>query len=193
MSKNTEMRTSSGNMIDLLDVRASDIDFSEVGYALSNLRRFTGHPHTHWSVAQHCLLMTTLVAKSAAPYALLHDAHEIFSNDVSSPFKNAMAAIIPDGDKAYRMLCERFDAAIFEAAELIYPVPSMIAYEIKEADAVLCSAEQQAIMTDAVPDYDTGDLYKQVVEQPEEVVRHAWGNACQTMLPCFNLMKGLAS
>ncbi|KXJ56543.1 MAG: hypothetical protein AXW12_00490 [Thalassospira sp. Nap_22] len=193
MSKNTAMRSSNGRLIDLLDVKPSDIDFLEIGYALSNLRRFTGHAHTHWSVAQHCLLMTTLVTKTAAPYALLHDAHEMFSNDVSSPFKNAMAQIIPDGDKAYRILCERFDAAIFEAAELIYPIPSMIAYEIKEADAMLCAAEQQAIMTDAVPDYDTGELYKKVIPQPEEVVRHAWGNACQALLPRFNLMKGLAS
>lgn len=193
MSKNTAMRTNGGKLVDLLDVKASDIDFRVVGHSLANIRRFTGHPHTQWSVAQHSLLMADMVTRTAAPYALLHDAHEIFSNDLSSPFKNAMAQIIPDGDKAYRILCERFDAAIFEAAELIYPIPSMIAYEIKEADAMLCAAEQQAIMTDAVPDYDTGELYKQVIEQPEEVVRHAWGNACQALLPRFNLMKGLAS
>lgn len=192
MSKNTAMRASNGRLIDLLDVKPSDIDFNVIGYSLANIRRFTGHPHTQWSVAQHSLLMTDLVTKAAAPYALLHDAHEIFSNDLSSPFKNAMAAIIPDGDKAYRMLCAKFDAAIFKAAGLSYPIPSAIAYEIKEADQVLCSAEEQAIMPGAEPEFDTGALSKRIVFQPEDVVIHAFCNACQRLLPRFNVFEGAA-
>ena len=192
MSKNTAMRASNGRLIDLLDVKPSDIDFSVVGYSLANIPRFTGHAKPKWSVAQHSLLMADLVTKTAAPYALLHDAHEIFSNDLSSPFKNAMAAIIPDGDKAYRMLCATFDAAIFEAAELIYPIPSMIADEIKESDQLLCSAEEQAIMPGAEPEFDAGDLYKKIVWQSEEDVIHAWGNACQRLLPRFNAFEGAA-
>ncbi|QDP58389.1 MAG: hypothetical protein Unbinned664contig1000_70 [Prokaryotic dsDNA virus sp.] len=190
MIKSTTMLTSAGRHIDLMGVRAKDIDFIEIGYSLSNIMRFTGHAQKDWSVAQHCLLMAEMVTRTAAPYALLHDAHEAFSNDLSSPFKAAMAARIPGGDRAYRLLCDDFDAAIYAAAELIYPVPALIEAEIKEADQILCSAEQIAIMKDAVPEFDCGDLWKKVVEQPEEVVRHNWGNACQRLLPRFNLLKG---
>lgn len=193
MSKSTAMRTSAGRLVDLMGVQAKDIDFIEIGYSLSNIMRFTGHAQKEWSVAQHCLLMSTIVTRTAAPYALLHDAHEMFSNDVSSPFKNAMAAKIPGGDRAYRMLCEEFDAAIYAAAELIYPVPAMIEAEIKEADQMLCAAEQVAIMKNAVPDFDAGDLWQQVIEQPKEFVRHTWGNACQALLPRFNLAKGIVA
>lgn len=75
-----------------------DIDFAqnllivEIAHALSQINRFTGHATRPYSVAEHSLLAADFArmanaSASAQLAALLHDAHEAFTGDVSSPVK----------------------------------------------------------------------------------------------------------
>ncbi len=64
----------------------------EVAHALAQINRFTGHALRPYSVAEHSLLVADLArinhaSPSAQLAALLHDAHEAFTGDVSSPVK----------------------------------------------------------------------------------------------------------
>jgi len=190
---NTHIRTASGALVDLMNPQPSDIDFRDIAHALSQICRFTGHTAFFYSVGQHSLQMVDIVSRQAEPYALLHDAHEAFVNDLASPLKRAMVKKADDGANAYLAIRESFDAAIFIAAGLQYPMPTEIRDEIKEADALLLAAEQIKLMHSADIEFSCGDLWKQINPQPMSEVRHAFGNACQRLLPRFNAMTGHAA
>lgn len=64
----------------------------EVAHSLALINRFTGHTHRPYSVAEHSLLVLHIAriegaSPAAQMAALLHDAHEAFVGDVSSPVK----------------------------------------------------------------------------------------------------------
>lgn len=67
----------------------------EIAHALAQINRFTGHAMRPYSVAEHSLLVSSIAAsEGATPVqqlgALLHDAHEAYVGDVSSPAKWAI-------------------------------------------------------------------------------------------------------
>ena len=67
----------------------------EIAHALAQINRFTGHAMRPYSVAEHSLLVSSIAAsEGASPVqqlaALLHDAHEAYVGDVSSPAKWAI-------------------------------------------------------------------------------------------------------
>lgn len=67
----------------------------EIAHALAQINRFTGHCTRPYSVAEHSLLVAQIAANEGASpaaqlAALLHDAHEAYVGDVSSPAKWAV-------------------------------------------------------------------------------------------------------
>lgn len=67
-------------------------NIAEIAHALAQINRFTGHAKRPYSVAEHSLLVCSIAnAEGATPIAqlaaLMHDAHEAFTGDVSSPAK----------------------------------------------------------------------------------------------------------
>lgn len=67
----------------------------EIAHALSMINRFNGHTRRPYSVAEHSLLVKDIAkCEGASPIAqmaaLMHDAHEAFIGDVSSPVKWAV-------------------------------------------------------------------------------------------------------
>ena len=70
-------------------------DIREIAHALAQINRFTGHCKRPYSVAEHSVLVSTIAetegaSTSAQLAALLHDAHEAYTGDVSSPVKWAI-------------------------------------------------------------------------------------------------------
>lgn len=64
----------------------------EIAHSLALINRFTGHTYRPYSVAEHSLLVlhiarTEGASPAAQMAALMHDAHEAFVGDVSSPVK----------------------------------------------------------------------------------------------------------
>lgn len=67
----------------------------EIAHALAQINRFTGHCTRPYSVAEHSLLVSDLAERAGATpivqlAALMHDAHEAYTGDVSSPVKWAV-------------------------------------------------------------------------------------------------------
>lgn len=67
----------------------------EIAHALAQINRFTGHAKRPYSVAEHSILVATIAeGEGATPLqqlaALLHDAHEAYVGDLSSPAKWAI-------------------------------------------------------------------------------------------------------
>lgn len=76
-------------------VQENPIDIYDIAWSLSQINRFTGHAKRPYSVAEHSLLVADLArhdGKSALVQlaCLVHDAHEAYAGDISTPAKNAI-------------------------------------------------------------------------------------------------------
>jgi hypothetical protein len=73
----------------------NEVDVYEIAHALAQVNRFNGHATRPYSVAEHSLLVADLAAHDGhGPLmqllCLLHDAHEAYTGDATSPQKNAI-------------------------------------------------------------------------------------------------------
>ncbi len=86
--------TGFGKWIDFDAPDVAEIDIDDIYSALSSIKRYTGH--SLFSVADHSCLVADLVEEAfpgnrhATIWALLHDAHEAYTGDISSPMKMAL-------------------------------------------------------------------------------------------------------
>lgn len=71
--------------VDLAALRPEDVQLEILAASLAKTNRFSGRTPVPWSVAVHSVLVERLVAPEYGPWALLHDAHEIFLGDITSP------------------------------------------------------------------------------------------------------------
>lgn len=142
----TDMEVVSGGLLNLVEPRAEDISLADIASALSRLCRFTGHVNApFYSVAQHSCVVADLVAPEHRVHALLHDAHEAYIGDISSPMKAALRALDPNFPRALWMLEQRIINAIYESAGVARPSPGVGAI-IKQADMIALAIEQRDIM-----------------------------------------------
>lgn len=81
--------TESGKRFDFLKP-GNPIDIQDIAGALSKICRFTGHTNGFYSVASHSVLVSHMVPGNLAFEALMHDAHEAYIGDVSSPLKSLL-------------------------------------------------------------------------------------------------------
>ncbi len=123
--------TATGFQFDLQDPKESYISVLDIALALSNICRFTGQIHEHYSVAEHSVLISHMVDSKIALKALLHDAAEAYVGDTSSPLKS----LVP----AFKDIESNIQSVINN--KLTGPVSEDEAKEIKAFDMVLGSRE----------------------------------------------------
>jgi len=87
-----ELMVHTGRFVDPLNLTADDIDIEDIAHALAHTCRYGGHCSRFYSVAEHCVILSHLVAEEFAIYALLHDAYEAYSSDVPDPVKSKLTA-----------------------------------------------------------------------------------------------------
>lgn len=131
MNTPSSIQTSEGAFFDFLKPSEYTPTIFEVGYALSNLCRFTGHVGQFYSVAQHSVLVSRIVPPRLAYEGLMHDCAEAFIGDMSAPLKR----LLPQ----YKEIERRVEMAIFPRLGLTYPSP----IEVKRADLVALATEQR--------------------------------------------------
>jgi len=129
-------RMLSGRRLDLLDPSPLDIEIEDIAHGLARVARWNGQTSgTHaFSVAQHCLLVETLVAEAEPDLdrrwrlaALLHDAPEYVIGDLISPFKAALSL-------DYKLFETRLLEAIHVRFGLPPKSPEAVAKLVKRAD-----------------------------------------------------------
>ncbi|MDM0011965.1 hypothetical protein QTH87_05870 [Variovorax sp. J22P168] len=84
------------------------VRIDDIAHQLANINRFHGATTRPYSVAEHSLLCSEIAQRAMAKpitqlAALLHDAHEIYTNDLSSPAKRAVnfRSIAAGGTRAW--------------------------------------------------------------------------------------------
>lgn len=101
--------TQSGRQFDLLRPTAAMVCPPDIAHALAHLCRFNGHTRTHYSVAQHSLLVASLVPGPHQLVALLHDATEAYIGDMTRPLKALLPNFSETEETLWGVICERFN------------------------------------------------------------------------------------
>lgn len=133
----TWMLTHSRRHFDFANPQPEQIDIMDIALGLARECRFGGQTHGHWegySVAQHSVHASHIVAPQHALEALLHDASEAYCKDLPSPLKG----LLPD----YQQIEARVDLAIRQKFRL----PEQASPEVKHADLVMLATERRDLM-----------------------------------------------
>lgn len=130
----TWLLTRSGKHFDLVDPQPDMIDLVDIASGLGNECRYAGQCRYFYSVAQHSVITSQIVAPEHALEALLHDAAEAYLKDIPRPLKQ----LLPD----YRAIEARVDAAIRQK----FGLPAEQSQAVKDADLVLLATERRDLM-----------------------------------------------
>lgn len=141
------MQTFSGVAFWPLDPRADELRLVDIAHALSNVCRFAGHCREFYSVAQHSVLVASLVEPAVRPFALLHDAGEAYFGDLVRPIKSSPGMeAMERGERRVRNL-------VFETFCGRYPA-SYEWDEVKHADLVALATEARDLMAQPPQPWD---------------------------------------
>lgn len=87
------MVTADGHEVSLQYPQPETFDIGHIAHSLAQINRFTGHASRPYSVAEHSLLVCDIAERyfgldvHGQLAALLHDAHEAYTTDLSTPAK----------------------------------------------------------------------------------------------------------
>lgn len=128
------MQTFSGRQFWPLDPRPEEVSIVDIAHALANACRFAGHCERFYSVAEHSVLMSYIVAPEDALVALMHDATEAYVVDVPRPLKPFLPGY------------KEIEAGVWRAIALHFNLPAELPASIKLADNAMLLAEAEQIM-----------------------------------------------
>ena len=162
--------TASGRKFWPLDPRPEDVPIEDMAHALSHICRWTGHVTVFFSVAQHSVLVSSLIRRppflpqalegALRLYALLHDGSEAFLNDIARPLKRLSYM------RGYVEVEERVQEVIYE----LHGVAHLD--DRQSAVQALCAADHLALAIEArdlMPKSIQGTLaYHRIVQPLEE-------------------------
>lgn len=129
------IQTFTGDAMWPMDPRVDEIRIEDIAHSLSMLCRFGGHCLRFYSVAEHSVLLSMVVAPEHAMWALLHDASEAYLTDVPRPVK----AYLPGYKEAERHLQSVIAAR--------FGLPGEIPEDVHEADSRIIADEARQNMS----------------------------------------------
>ena len=136
--ENSWMQTYSGKQFYAFEPTVDSICINDIAHALSNLCRYNGHTKKFYSVAEHSIHVSNLLAvnndKEIMKIGLMHDAAEAYLTDVPTPIKIHLPIIKEMEDNIERVIFEKFG--------LQYPMTP----QIKQADMVMLATEKEVLM-----------------------------------------------
>lgn len=106
------IQTFSGAMFWPLNPKTESIVIEDIAHALSMQCRYSGHCERFYSVAEHSVLLSHVVSKENALWALLHDASEAYLVDIPRPLKPHLEEYLRFEDALMRKVCERFGLSV---------------------------------------------------------------------------------
>jgi uncharacterized protein len=161
------MQTFTDRKMDVTNPDDAPIDFLEIAIVLARIYRYTGHTSRPFSVAQHCVIGHDALRSKfpdrpdIALAFLLHDAHEAYTGDISTPIQNAIAyyaatsmlsrEVSPDFMVAtvhagIKNMKHVLDAVIFKAAGANFPMDPDVKDEVRSMDRIMLVTERRDLM-----------------------------------------------
>lgn len=132
------IHTRHGLAFDLLDPQPEQISLADIAYALAGICRYTGHGRI--TVAEHSVLVAKYVYRRTrdlhlAWQGLMHDAHEAYLGDDSSPKKRALFAL--GGQETY----EKLERIVAGAVRARFDLPAELHQFVSDADLRMLMTE----------------------------------------------------
>lgn len=191
------IQTLGGNAFDLIHPTPPMVNFDTIATVLARVPRFCGHTTLGpYSVGQHCeqgarAILTDTGMRDLAAAFLLHDAHEAYIGDISTPVQFALGELCewPLGIRsAFRTLKTRIDASIYAAAGIDWPLPAETHRIIKSYDLRMLRSERDQRMD--APPRDWGEMAEPIEDLDlwpwsEGTVASLYMAACRELLPVF--------
>lgn len=140
---NRYFRTYCGNRVHPLRPSPEEIAIDDIARSLAQQCRFLGHTDSHYSIAQHCVLVSELVPAQDALWGLLHDASEAYLGDLPAPVKREPEMSI------YRTAEDRLMACIARR----FGLPPKKPRSVTLADKVALATEFRDVTTVEDPDW----------------------------------------
>lgn len=125
----THLMSASGFLFDFCAITVDDIDIHAIANSLAKQCRFHGNCSAFYSVAQHSILLSSMVPKEYKKWALMHDAAEAYISDLAAPIKLLLPKYIEIEENVLKIIAKKF--------ELDYPIPQEVLY----ADLILRKTE----------------------------------------------------
>lgn len=101
-----------------LDPIPEEVDIEDIAHALSMKCRYGGHASKFYSVAQHSVHVSEIVAPEHAMWGLLHDASEAYLPDVPRPVKPHIPGFRDMEANVMKAVAEKFGLTGEEPAEV---------------------------------------------------------------------------
>lgn len=127
----------SGLYLDPTNPDPTRISIRDIAHSLSLIVRYTGHIPVHYTVAQHSLIVASIVPHTHRLAALLHDAEEAYIGDTSSPLKNSYERLFP----GFKAVGNRLRETIFSALGVDYALYDDV---VKAADSTVYLMERSS-------------------------------------------------
>jgi len=134
---NRYMITYTGRKVYPLDPDPDTICIEDIAHHLSNICRFTGAVNTHYSVAQHSIIVSNFCGSPL--HGLMHDAAEAYLFDITSTIKPLFPDLI------------RIETILMEAIYAHFDLPDVPEDEKKAihlTDRSVLRCEWEALMND---------------------------------------------
>jgi uncharacterized protein len=134
------IQTFTGLAFDLGDPKPEQVAIEDIAHALAMIPRYAGHCRFHYSVAQHSVMVASIVAATDPTLtlaALLHDAAEAYLGDWSSPLKALMR------DEGPNQLPPKLEARVERVIGERFGVDLSRNHTIKAADLVALATEKR--------------------------------------------------
>ena len=148
----TWMLTASGKVVDLLRPQGAVFSIADIAHHLSQINRYTGAARRPYSVAEHSLLVSDILERECGERdpcvllaALMHDAHEAYTQDLSTPAKQAVGA-------AWGEFENRVQFSVLKHHRLITAYTAA-RERIRWADMAALATERAALLPDTGPEW----------------------------------------
>jgi len=132
------MITYSNKHVHYLNPQEDQIEIEDIAHHLSLICRFGGACKKHYSVAQHCILLSQIMKMyfgvRLAFEALMHDAEEAYTQDMVNPLKRILPEFQSVGKRLYKCIASKFG------------MPSEVNPVIYHWDKALFVAEYRSLM-----------------------------------------------
>ena len=138
------IQTYTGKAMFPLDPRVDEISLIDIGHALGNMCRFTGHSKQFYSVAEHSCRVADLVPPEHRLCALLHDASEAYLSDIARPVKTQPQFA------GYRVVEDKLQSTIYAKFGLGPEMPE----EVRRADEIMLAIEARDLMWPLRPGWE---------------------------------------
>lgn len=140
----SHMVTATGKEVDLRYPQVQSISLADVSHHLAQINRYTGACRRPYSVAEHSLLVLEIVERvmtldvHGRMAALMHDAHEAYTQDLSTPAKG----LVGDAWHAFEGRLQRTVLSAFA----LNVAAHVHAVAIKQADLIALATERAQLL-----------------------------------------------